>query len=77
MNALERLLALEAAVTACETVKLNGNLRTALGLLYEELDNEIKRLVLSHHLPENFSEYLALQKVAIKKLLDNPQVFGG
>lgn len=68
MTETDRLLALDAALTACE-----GLLPSNLGDLLKHLSTKFEN---NPELGE-FGQFLEAQKLAVRKLVTNPQVFGG
>lgn len=68
MTEMERILALDAALTACE-----GLLPANLGDLLKFIEEKIST---NPNLGE-FDDFLRAQKIAVQKLTTNPQVFGG
>lgn len=69
MDKTERILVLEAAITACEghvPSELTSGLRAWLDNRIEENPNF-----------QDFGIFLDQQRMAVKKLAANPQVFGG
>lgn len=65
---IERILALDAACTACEYPDIPVNLAAAISLLQDELDK-----VFSNSPPvDNFAE---MQIEAVKQLADHPESF--
>lgn len=67
MTVRERLLALEAALCACEGVPFDTE-----GYCFGKLRNYLDK-----HLDGEGDTFLRDQKLAVKKLADSPQVFGG
>lgn len=72
----ERILALDAITTAAEGI---GNyapgIAIAVELLRDELDKYFSKQLEKRF--ENFGDFLAAQKMAVKNLLKNPSLFGG
>ena len=68
MSVKERMMVLDAALLACESVG-SPDLKAAMALLAEQLDKEM-------FFVEDFGKYLDEQKAAVKKLVSCPEVFG-
>jgi len=76
MNIRDRLLALDAAACACECIgvpAISEDLKAAIQLLQDELDKTFN----STDKSDSFESFLEEQKAAVRKLVHNPQVFGG
>lgn len=71
MNELDRLLALDAALLACESCG-NPKFRKLVSLLQKELDVILEKVVGR----KDFGTYLKAQKQAVTRLAQNPEVFG-
>lgn len=82
MTTTQRLLALEAALTAAELCQFPGNENTATVTKFRaarlDLEDSLAKLIEGESWTEEmpFEHYLSLQHSAVKRLADNPQVFG-
>jgi hypothetical protein len=81
MTEIERLLVLDAALSASEGVFANHpNIPTLTRIhsnLHGLINSVVKELIAAGQLPWDFDKYLEVQKLALVKLIENPQLFGG
>jgi len=71
MNERERLLALEAAMTACENIPM-GDMLNPFNLLHQH----VLRMLKVGFNDVAFGDYLKEQNDAVKKLAQSPETYG-
>lgn len=71
MTEHQRILALEAALCACE-----GACPTELHAAMSNLQNELDRIIDNRYGDKSMGEFLADQRAAVHALASNPAVFG-
>lgn len=71
MNERERLLALEAAMTACENIDF-GEMTNTFNLLHQHLLHRMK----VGFQDIAYGDYLKEQAAAVKTLAESPETFG-
>ncbi len=72
MNNTQRLLALDAALVACEGCIVKRSVKDAISALQDAMENDS---MLEDQFPV-FDDYLNAQMEAVEALAKNPQVFG-
>jgi len=72
MNNTQRLLALDAALVACEGCIAHPDIKAAISLLQDSMETHSR---LSDQFPV-WGNYLDAQMDACKAMVNNPQVFG-
>lgn len=72
MTIRQRILALDAAVVAAEMVGMPDDLRAAIDLLNDALDEHFQ----STEKAEDFDKFLEEQYAAVQMLANSPEAFG-